>query len=78
MKTATQKAMDRAAKQIAKIQENLDAARYADGVSDEDKAAAAYLWETLNKAACVADRGANPLLDGPSRSEQLAAHIASH
>lgn len=78
MKTATQKTMSRIAKQIAKIQADLDAARFADGVSREDAAAAAYLWETLNKVACVADRGANPLLDGPSRSEQLAAHIASH
>ena len=77
MKTATQKAMDRAAKQIAKIQENLDAARYADGVSDEDKAAAAYLWEVLNRAESVANKGANPT-PVVSRSVQIAERIANN
>lgn len=78
MKTPTQKAMARIAKQITKLQADLDNARFADGVSPEDRAAAAFLWETLNRAQSVAERGANPQPEGPSRSEQLAAYIASH
>lgn len=77
MKTATQKAMARAAKQIAKIQEALDAARYADGVSAEDKANAAHLWEVLSRAESVANKGADPA-PVVSRCEQIAAHIASN
>ena len=77
MKTATQKTMSRIAKQIAKIQESLDAARYADGVSDEDKAAAAYLWEVLNRAERVANKGANPS-PAVSRSAQIAERIANN
>jgi hypothetical protein len=78
MKTATQKTMSRIAKQIAKIQENLDAARYADGVSDEDAAAAAHLWEKLFKAERAARNGANPSPEATSRSAQIATYIASH
>ena len=79
MKTAAQKTMARIAKQIAKLQEDLSKVRYGTGeLSAEDAAAAAYLWETLNKAESVAKRGAEPPPEAPSRSAQIAAYIASH
>ena len=76
--TATQKAMAKAAKQLRAIQAMLDAARFEDGVSAEDKSRAAVLTGMLIRAESAAENGANPLPEGPTRSQILEEYLSTH
>jgi len=75
-KTAAQKTLAKAAKQADALRTMLDNARYVEGATDFEKGQMTWAMELLVRVESICNRGASPLPDAPSMTEQRLANLA--